>query len=37
MSSGQSEKPKPTMSGAITLNFSASAGMTRRQLAYEVR
>ncbi len=36
MFSGRSENPKPTMSGATTRNFSARAGMTRRQLAYEV-
>ena len=33
MSVGRSEKPKPTMSGAITWKDSASAGMTSRQLA----
>ena len=34
--SGRSEKPKPTMSGATTWKFSASAGITSRQLAYDV-
>ena len=34
--SGRSEKPKPTMSGAMTWKSSASDGMTSRQFAYEV-
>src|SRR5450755_2070289 len=33
MPAGRSVKPKPTMSGAITRRFAASAGSTGRQLA----